>query len=136
MNATQTHITYCWQSDLEAACDVSPTDKRGYCILLSWCEKWRIKNGIEPGRPAAEQFWRAQVRSKPRESWQLQQWTEAMRWYLVWLRHCIERGGNGMSIPERVKRAVNHAGARTGHKLETRRALRLEMRPLRCLGRR
>ena len=60
------------------------------------------------------------MEKKDRAQWQLNQWAEAMRWYLNWLRFCQDNGKNGLSMQERVARAVHLAGARRGLARRTR----------------
>ena len=114
--------TYPWTEDLEHNRDVSPKDKYGFRLILGWFERWRIGKSLDPGRATAVRFWREQVLTSPREPWQLDQWSEAFRWYLVWLRHCHANGDTGMSIAERLKRAVNQTGARRGLSKNTRKS--------------
>jgi hypothetical protein len=109
-----------WRADLAASRDLNPREKQGFEILCSWFENWRLRSGQAPGVEAARAFWKAQVLTKPREQWQLDQWTEAMRWYLGWLDACRRNGGSGKSLPERLRTAVYSAGARRGLALKTR----------------
>jgi len=88
--------------------------------LLGWLEKFAVGCGLSPGREACERFWKEQIRSKPREKWQLEQWGAAMRWYLRWLEHQQVKGGEVRSLPERVRDAVYRAGARQGKAPRTR----------------
>jgi integron integrase len=55
-----------------------------------------------------------------RESWQIEQWGAAIRWYLRWLENQFIQGGEVLSLPERVREAVSRAGARRGHSPRTR----------------
>ncbi len=64
-----------WSEDLKRARNVPDSQKQGYDFLLSWFEKWRVAKRLPPGREAARAFWRHQVKSKPRDAWQLEQWT-------------------------------------------------------------
>jgi integrase len=50
----------------------------------------------------------------------LEQWKEAMRWYLRWLEICNQKGLEVRSVAERMKVAVESAGARRGLALRTR----------------
>ncbi|MEO0017730.1 MAG: hypothetical protein RLZZ522_1013, partial [Verrucomicrobiota bacterium] len=59
-------------------------------------------------------------KSKPRQDWQLSQWAEGMRWYLSWIEICRKDGGDGRSIPERLKAAVHSTGTRRGLSIESR----------------
>ncbi len=110
-----------WRADLLASRDLSDGEKRGFEIVLSWFECWRVPKNLPSGRESARRFWRAQVLSKEREPWQLDQWAEAIRWFLGWLRFCEDSGGDARTLEERVRSAVNLAGGRRGLALETRR---------------
>lgn len=121
MNTTHKDAV-CWRRDLEASRDLNHREKKGFAMALDWFEKWRLSNRLEPGRESARAFWKAQVLIKPRRDWQLDQWAEAIRWYLNWLRFCREGGRSGMSLEERVRHAVDHAGGRRGLALRTRRS--------------
>ncbi|MGI9244135.1 MAG: integron integrase [Verrucomicrobiales bacterium] len=68
----------------------------------------------------ANRFWSEKVRAKTRKRWQLDQWMGAMHWYLRWLELCAERGLEVRSVPERMKAAVESAGARRGLARRTR----------------
>ena len=52
--------------------------------------------------------------TKSRETWQISQWTQAIRWYLTWLDLSNKEGKQTSSIPERMSNAVYHLGARRG----------------------
>ncbi len=110
-----------WREDLRASRGLNGAEKTGYEWVLDWYEQWRIVRGAAPGRESAGLFWREQVQSKKREGRQREQWAEAMRWYLQWLRFCEERGENPLGLEERVRRAVDRAGGRRGLALRTRR---------------
>ncbi|MDF1711144.1 MAG: integron integrase [Akkermansiaceae bacterium] len=49
-----------------------------------------------------------------REDWQLNQWSAAIQWYLNWLKACEEAGADHRSLAERLRVAVQTAGARRG----------------------
>jgi len=51
---------------------------------------------------------------RPRLDWQLEQWSEAIRWYLEWLDACELANGDHRSLPERLRNAVASAVARRG----------------------
>ena len=89
-------------------------------MLLSWFDQWRISRHLPHGREAARAFWRQQVKSKPREAWQLEQWTAAFGWYLEWLRFAETRGAEVRTLEERVFQAVDRAGGRRGLAIRTR----------------
>jgi hypothetical protein len=109
-----------WRQDLRAARDLKDQDIAGFELVLQWFENWRVRQGLKPGRHAAEQFWCGPVLSKHREPWQLRQWAEGIRWYLHWLSLCQSNGGSGRSLGERVCAAVHSAGARRGLARRTR----------------
>lgn len=109
-----------WREDLLHSRDVNARDGEAYGFVLSWYEEWRVKRNLLPGRESAGQWWREAVKSKQRQEWQLPQWAAAMRWFLAWLKVCQEQGGDGLGIPERLKRAVHTTGARRGLAVRTR----------------
>jgi integron integrase len=111
---------YPWSKDLEASCDVRLRERESFAMLFGWLEKFVTGKGLSPGRPACERFWKEQVVCKPRERWQLDQWGAALRWYLRWLEHRRAKGGEVRSLPERVRDAVDRAGARRGLAPRTR----------------
>jgi hypothetical protein len=39
---------FCWNLDLEKARNVPSRDKRGYEMLLSWFETWRLSRQLPP----------------------------------------------------------------------------------------
>ncbi len=55
-----------------------------------------------------------------REAWQLEQWGAAIAWYLDWLVACAQAGADHRSLPERLRAAVQSAGARRGLARRTR----------------
>ena len=77
---------------------------------------------MEAGREAAKAFWRAEVNreDRKREPWQLDQWSDAIQWYLNWLNACEEAGADHRSLPERLRAAVFSAGSRRGLALRTK----------------
>ena len=119
--SSPTKRTVDWRSDLEASRDLSVPEKKSFAVLLGWFEKWRVSAGLEAGVEAGRVFWRAQVLAKDRQDWQLDQWAEAMRWFLGWLEMARREGGEVRSLAERVRIAVDGAGARRGLALRTRR---------------
>ncbi|MGK0188270.1 MAG: integron integrase [Verrucomicrobiales bacterium] len=112
---------YDWRADLEGSRNLSVNEKSGYGFVIGWMEEWRLRQGLAPGVEAARAFWRQQVLVKERAAWQLEGWTEGVRWYLQWLELCEREGGDGRSLPERMKEAVDLAGARRGLAWRTRR---------------
>lgn len=104
-----------WECDLEASRDLSKNEKHYFAFLLHWFESWRLRLHKDASATSAREFWRIEVLAKPREAWQLQQWTEGMRWYVQWLEICQRsRGEVPMSLYERVRNAVEHVAARRG----------------------
>jgi hypothetical protein len=77
---SSTKAVYLWSADLAAARNVSSKEKVGFEMVLGWFEDWRVAQRLEPGREAARAFWKAQVLSKPRAEWQLEQWKGAFGW--------------------------------------------------------
>ena len=57
---------------------------------------------------------------RQRESWQLEQWSDAIQWYLKWLDACKTAGSDHRSLAERVRAAVYSAAARRGLALRTK----------------
>ena len=86
---------YPWSKDLEASSNVRLREREGFAMLLGWLEKFIAGSGLSPGREACERFWKEQIRAKPREKWQVDQWAAAMRWYVRWLEHRAAKGGEG-----------------------------------------
>jgi integron integrase len=111
---------YAWSKDLEESSDVRIREIEGFAMLLGWLEKFFAKSGLVPGRGACARFWREQVMTKPRDPWQMEQWGAAIRWYLRWLEHQHAKDGEVRSLPERVRDAVDRAGARRGYAPRTR----------------
>lgn len=109
-----------WESDLLSSRDLTGSEKKGFQIFLSWFEMWRIAKNLPPNRISAERFWGEQVRSKEREDWQLEQWAQAMRWYLHWADVCREHQREPRSLAERLKLAAFSYGARRGLSVNTR----------------
>jgi len=85
MNASIQQKNWSWRGDLAAFRNLSDRDKAGYLLVLEWFENFRLRNELPAGRKAAELFWRHEVKreDRPRHDWQLQQWSEALRWYLI-----------------------------------------------------
>jgi hypothetical protein len=83
-------------------------------IVLGWLERWRAKCGLEAGRESCKRFWREPVMVKDRESWQLEQWSGAIQWYLRWFKYRQGSSGEVTSLEERVRDAVENTGARGG----------------------
>jgi hypothetical protein len=78
MTAEKSAGLYPWSRGLEASSDVRLKEREGFAMLLGWLEKFFAGSGLPPSREACERFWKEQVRSKPREKWQLDQWGAAI----------------------------------------------------------
>jgi len=109
-----------WREDLKKARNVSDAQRVGFEIVLSWFENWRLGQQMEAGREAAREFWVRQVKAKPRADWQLDQWKEAIHWYLEWLQFAVASGAEVRTLEERVYQAMDRAGGRQGLALRTR----------------
>ncbi|MDB4796510.1 phage integrase N-terminal SAM-like domain-containing protein, partial [Akkermansiaceae bacterium] len=112
----------CWRKDLEASRSVGSFHKCGFTMVLEWFEKFRLRMELEAGREAAKMFWREEVLGKEftREDWQLEQWGEAMHWYLEWLGNCVAQGADHRSLAERMRTYSDAVGARRGLARRTR----------------
>ena len=118
--AVSRRVQFDWRKDLEASRDLMRRDIDAYGYVLSWIEDWRVQRDLPPGREAMEAWWRECAKKKEQPAWRLKQWSEAISWYLGWLKLCLQSGGTGKSIAERLKGAVHGAGARRGLALRTR----------------
>lgn len=85
-------------------------------LVLEWFENFRLRYEMNADKEAAKAFWRAEVLREGcvREPWQLNQWSDAIQWYLNWLNACAEAGADHRSLAERLRAAVHSAGARRG----------------------
>lgn len=112
----------CWRKDLSEFRNLTDRERTGFLLVLEWFENFRLRNELEAGRPAAKAFWRNEVlrEARPREQWQLEQWGDAIQWYLKWLDACAEAGMDHRSLAERVRAAVRSACARRGLSLRTK----------------
>ena len=104
----------CWREDLTHSRDLSQREVIGYGFFIGWYEGWRVGKGLPASRESARRFWREVVISKERDTWQKEQWAEAMRWFLKWLELCIENGREYETVGERIRKAVFTVGARRG----------------------
>lgn len=120
MNTKVVSDLYAWSKDLESSSDVLHREIPAFAMLLGWYEKFLGARGLNPGREACELFWKESVMVRNREGWQIEQWGAAIRWYLRWFENRLEAGGEVRSLPERVRDAVNRAGARRGLAPRTR----------------
>jgi len=120
MNAFKSR--WCWRKDLREFRGLSDWQKDGFLLVLEWFENFRLRYELEAGREAAKAFWRNEVLrdDREREPWQLEQWESAVQWYLNWLDACAEAHADHRSLPERLRAAVNSAGARRGHARRTK----------------
>lgn len=112
----------CWRKDLSEFRNLTDRERSGFLLVLEWFENFRLRNELEAGRDAAKAFWRHEVlrEDRKRETWQLEQWTDAIQWYLKWLDSCAEAGVDHRSLAERVRAAVRSACARRGLALRTK----------------
>lgn len=124
MTATETKkkTRWCWRKDLAEYRGLTERERTGFLLVLEWFENFRLRHELEAGREAARAFWRCEVigEGRRREAWQLEQWEDAIKWYLDWLAACAEGGADHRSLPERVRAAVNSAGSRRGLALRTK----------------
>lgn len=113
---------WCWRKDLSEFRGLSEQERTGFLLLLEWLENFRLRHQLEAGRESARVFWRHEVQREDavREAWQLEQWSEAIRWYLNWLNACGEAGADHRSLAERLRVAVYSAGTRRGLAQRTR----------------
>ena len=109
-----------WREDLAKARNLTTREIDAYGYVLGWIEDWRQKRGLAAGRDAARRWWEEVALGKDRPDWQLRQWEEAIRWFLGWLEICEKAGGDARGLPERLKDAVHHTGARRGLAVKTR----------------
>ncbi|MCB1206610.1 MAG: integron integrase [Verrucomicrobiae bacterium] len=115
-NASKTKVHWCWRKDLMEFRGLTDRERTGFLLVLEWFENFRLRHELAAGRDAAKAFWRCDVlaEGRRREAWQLEQWEDAIKWYLAWLDACAEDGADHRSLPERVRAAVNSACARRG----------------------
>ena len=94
----------CWRKDLSEFRGLTERERAGYLLVLEWLENFRLRHDLEAGRDSAKIFWRTEVlrEDRPREKWQIEQWSDAIQWYLKWLEACAESGADHRSLPERV----------------------------------
>lgn len=113
---TSKAVKCCWRSDLSEFRGLSPFERSGFLICLEWFENFRLRHSLPSGRDAAKAFWNDQVQRDgfTREDWQLNQWAEAIRWYLDWLKACEIAGKDHRSLIERARAATASTGARRG----------------------
>jgi integron integrase len=114
---------WCWRKDLAEFRGLSERERTGFLLVLEWFENFRLRHELAAGREAVRSFWQTEVlrEGRPREDWQLEQWEAALDWYLKWLEACAEARADHRSLPERVRAAVQAAGARRGLATNTKR---------------
>lgn len=97
-------------------------ERAGFLLVLEWFENFRLRHEFAAGRDAAMAFWKSEVlrEGREREKWQLDQWSDALAWYLDWLGACASAGADHRSLAERLRSAVHSAGARRGLALRTK----------------
>jgi len=107
---------WCWRKDLADFRGLTDRERAGFLLVLEWFENFRLRNEMAAGREAAKAFWKLEVtrEDREREKWQLEQWGDAIQWYLKWLSACAESGADHRSLPERLRTAVYSSGARRG----------------------
>jgi site-specific recombinase XerD len=120
MSASTTR--WCWRKDLAEFRGLSERERTAFLLVLEWFENSRLRHEVAAGREAAKAFWRAELQreDRKREDWQLDQWSDAIQWYLNWLKACEEAGADHRSLPERLRAAVHSAGSRRGLALRTK----------------
>lgn len=120
MSATKSR--WCWRKDLSEFRGLSDRERAGFLLVLEWFENFRLRHDLPAGREAAKAFWTTDVlrEDRPREEWQLEQWVDAIGWYLKWLDACAEAGADHRSLPERVRAAVYSACSRRGLAMRTK----------------
>jgi integron integrase len=120
MSALKKH--WCWRKDLAEFRGLSDQERAGFLLVLEWFENFRLRHEMEASRDAAKAFWRTEVQreDRKREAWQLDQWSDAIQWYLAWLSACEEAGADHRSLAERLRAAVFSAGSRRGLALRTK----------------
>jgi integron integrase len=120
--SASTKTRCCWRKDLSEFRGLTDRERSGFLLVLEWFENFRLRYEMEANRDAAKLFWRQEVlrEDRPREKWQLEQWGDAMQWYLKWLEACAESGADHRSLAERVRAAVRSACSRRGLALRTK----------------
>jgi hypothetical protein len=105
---------YDWREDLSKSRNLHAREQEAFGYVLGWLEDWRQKRSLPAGRDAARRWWKEVAQAKQRPEWQLNQWAEAIRWFLGWLEICEKAGGDARGLGERLWDAVERAGARQG----------------------
>jgi hypothetical protein len=114
---------HCWRKDLSNFRGLTDSERMVFLLVLEWFESFRARYGLESEADAVEPFWRKEVmpKNRPRETWQLEQWKNAIQWYLNWLDACSEEGLERRRLTEWGRAAARSAGARCGLSLQTTR---------------
>ncbi|MEO8615627.1 MAG: phage integrase N-terminal SAM-like domain-containing protein [Luteolibacter sp.] len=112
---------HCWRSDLSEFRGLTEAERSLFLLVLEWFENFRLRCGLEAGRDSTEVFWRKEVvpQGRPRKPRQLEQWEDAIKWYLNWLDACAIENADHRNLPEWARTAVRSAGARRGLALGT-----------------
>jgi len=115
-------VRCCWRKDLAEFRGLSELDRLGFLPVLEWFENFRLRYELEDGSDAAKAFWRMEVvrEDRPRASWHLKHWEDAIKWYLNWLSASEEEGADHRSLPEQFRAAMRSAGARRGQAPRTK----------------
>lgn len=82
MNSRHENSNPCLE-DIEMSRDLSRNEKQQFGFLVAWLESWRLPKRLPAGRETCRQFWKEMVMAKSRETWQISQWTQAIRWYWI-----------------------------------------------------
>ena len=107
---------HCWRSDLSRFRGLTEAERSVFLLVLEWFENFRLRCGLEADRDATEAFWRKEVvpAGRPRNPGQLEQWEDAIEWYLNWLDACVIENADHLSLPKWAGAAARSAGARHG----------------------
>ena len=107
---------WCWRKDLSEFRGLADRERTGFLLVLEWFENFRMRHEMAAGRESARYFCKTEVlrEDREREKWQLEQWGDAIQWYLNWLAACSQAGADHRSLPERLRAAVHSSGARRG----------------------
>jgi len=87
-----------WREDLENSRDLSKREMEYIGFVVNWFESWRLAKNLELCRDVAGRFWKEAVIFKERSSWQLQQWTEGMRWSRITPTHSRDARDLGFEL--------------------------------------
>lgn len=107
---------HCWRNDLSKFRGLTEAERTLFLLVLEWFENFRLRCGLEAGRDSTEAFWRKEVvpQGRPRKPRQLEQWEDAIKWYLNWLDACAIENTDHRSLAEWARTAVRSAGTRRG----------------------